>query len=101
MPSIRETTGSVLLEAASRGVPVIAMDRFGAPVIFDAHSAYFYTGKKVNEYINSLQNLILDCITDPSVICHKGENARIAIRSHTWENKLEKYNAIYRGLLGS
>lgn len=100
MPSIRETTGSVLLEAASKGVPVIAIDRFGAPVLFDNSSAYFFTGKNTEEYISSLVNAILACITSPSEVCMKSETAKEIVRSHTWEKKMMKYNAIYQQVLG-
>lgn len=99
MPSIRETTGSVLLESASRGVPVISIDRFGAPVLFDNSSAYFFGGKKADEYIESLANAIGNCMTSPSEICAKAENAEKAVGSQTWEKKLIKYNAIYRKVL--
>ena len=100
MPSIRETTGAVLLEAASKGVPVIAIDRFGAPVLFDRDSAYLYTGSNASEYIGSLENAIMSCITHPSELCIKAENAKKVVRAQTWENKVMKYNEIYRALLG-
>lgn len=95
MPSIRETTGAVLLEASSNRVPIIAIDRFGASVLFDDKSAYLYTGNTSDEYICCLENAILNCITYRSEICIKAENAIKIVQSHTWEKKVEKYNMIY------
>lgn len=99
MPSIRETTGAVLLEAASNGVPVIAIDRFGGPVLFDDNSAYFYTGNKTSEYINSLKNAIVNCIECPSENYIKAQKAREIVQGQTWKKKIEKYNNIYRKVL--
>lgn len=33
MPSIRETTGTVLLEAMSKGIPVITINKFGGATL--------------------------------------------------------------------
>lgn len=99
MPSIRETTGAVLLEATSNGVPVIAINRFGAPVLFDNNSAYFFNGTSLDEYINCLTNAIQDCISSPLKICIKAENAKKTVCSQTWKNKMIRYNAIYREVL--
>ena len=99
MPSIRETTGAVLLEAASNGVPVIAINHFGAPVLFDHSSAYFYMGNNTQEYICSLENAILNCVATPAEICVKAREAREAVLLHTWKNKVEKYNKIYKYVL--
>jgi len=99
MPSIRETTGAVLLEAASRGVPVISTEHFGAPVLFDSNSAYFYSGKNLEQYIDCLVKVIIGCIVSPSDICVRAKNARKAVNPQIWENKLAKYNAIYCDVL--
>ena len=98
MPSIRETTGAVLLEAASNGIPVIAIDHFGAPVLYDENAAYFFTGHCTDEYISSLEKVILDCINNPSELRRKAQNAAQVVQMQTWEKKVEKYNQIYAEL---
>lgn len=99
MPSIRETTGAVLLESAANGVPVIAIDRFGAPVLFD-DATLLYSGNNTNEYITALETEILNCIKQPSDIQIKANNARESVLEHLWKNKVEKYNNVYKKLLG-
>lgn len=100
MPSIRETTGAVLLESASKGVPVIAINRFGAPVLFDNEAAFLYRGNNTKEYIEALETEILNCIKQPSDIQIKAQNARAMVLQHIWDNKVEKYNNVYKKLLG-
>ena len=50
MPSLRETTGSVLLEAMSRGVPVITIRKFGGVQLLDDDSAWLYDGNSKAGY---------------------------------------------------
>ncbi len=99
MPSIRETTGAVLLEAASKGVPVITINRFGGPVLFDDQSAYFYTGYSKDTYIDSLGGAISAAMEYPEQVEIKAENARMVAQAHIWKNKIKKYNRIYGQLL--
>ncbi len=95
MPSIRETTGAVLLEAASYGLPVISINRFGGPVLFDDDSAYFYKAQSKAGYIEALRNAIAECLDAPETVRVKGCAAADRIILQTWENKLKKYNEIY------
>ena len=44
MPSIRETTGTVLLEAMSKGIPVITINKFGGATLFDKDTGWLYEG---------------------------------------------------------
>lgn len=101
MPSIRETTGAVLLEAASKGVPVITINRFGGPVLFDDQSAYFYMGNNKATYLKGLERAIMSCIEDPETLSRKAREASKNAQSHTWERKVIKYNEIYQDLLKS
>ncbi len=96
MPSIRETSGAVLFEAASRGLAVITMGRFGAAQLFDSKSAFLYDGNSKEEYIENLKNTIELCIKDASAVREKAQNALSVIQKHTWEEQLKIYNSIYK-----
>ncbi len=95
MPSIRETTGAVLLEAACAHLPIIAINRFGGPVLYNDSSAYFYNGNNKKEFVNQLKNAILHCIENPDDVKAKAEAAAESTKEHTWNNKMKKYNSIY------
>lgn len=96
MPSIRETSGAVLFEAASRGLAVITMGRFGAAQLFDSQSAFFYDGNSKEEYIENLKNTLELCIKDDSAVREKAQKAILVAQKHTWEEQLKIFNSIYK-----
>ena len=99
MPSIRETTGTVLLEAMSKGLPVITIKKFGGAELINEDSGWLYSGNTKQEYIDGLKSCIIDCITNPQEAIRKGENARLQAQKHTWDEKIKHYDEIYSNLL--
>lgn len=99
MPSIRETTGTVLLEAMSKGIPVITINKFGGATLFDENTGWLYEGNSKEEYIENLKKAILECIANPSEVIRRGKNARKKAEKYTWQEKNKKYQAIYEELL--
>lgn len=99
MPSIRETTGTVLVEAMSKGIPVITINKFGGAIIFDANTGWLYDGNTKEEYIESLKKAIIECIENPDEVVRRGINARKKAESYTWCEKNKKYQEIYESLL--
>lgn len=99
MPSIRETTGTVLLEAMSKGIPVITINKFGGATLFDEDTGWLYEGNTKEEYIENLKKAILECIANPDEVARRGKNARKKAEKYTWQEKNEKYQAIYEELL--
>ena len=95
MPSLRETTGSVLLEAMAKGLPVITINRFGGATFLDENSGWLYEGNTKTEYIENLSAAMVACISRPEEICRKGKAARSQAEKYTWEEKLSHYNMIY------
>lgn len=99
MPSIRETTGTVLLEAMSKGIPVITINKFGGATLFDENTGWLYEGNTKEEYIENLKKAILECITSPDEVVRRGKNARMKAEKYTWQEKNKKYQEIYLKLL--
>lgn len=100
MPSIREATGSVLLEAMAKGLPIITIGRFGGKVLLDNSCAYLYDGNNTEEFRAELKKAILNAVSDRnrrSTIT--AELNRRAI-NQVWENKLQLYNSIYNKITG-
>ena len=82
MPSIRETTGTVLVEAMAKGIPVVTINKFGGATLFDKNTGWLYEGNTKEEYIENLKKAILECIANPDEVRRRGKNAR---------KKAEKY----------
>lgn len=99
MPSIRETTGTVLLEAMSKGIPVITINRFGGATLFDENTGWLYGGNTKEEYIENLKKAILECIMNPDEVKIRGMNVRKKAENYTWQEKNKKYQRIYDDLL--
>lgn len=99
MPSIRETTGSVLLEAMSKGLPVITLNHFGGKVLLNDETAWLLDGNTKEEYIEALKCAIVQCCTESSEVIRKSENARQKATQHTWGNKVAFYNSIYKEIV--
>ena len=99
MPSIRETTGTVLLEAMSKGIPVITINKFGGATLFDEDTGWLYNGNTKDEYIENLKKAILECIANPGEVVRRGTNARKKAENYTWQEKNTKYQRIYDDLL--
>lgn len=95
MPSIRETTGTVLLEAMSKGLPVITINKFGGAILLDNNTGWLYNGNDKESYIENLKNAILECIKNPIEVQRRGKNALKAAEKYTWENKDKHYQKIY------
>ena len=95
LPSLRETTGTVVLEAMSHSLPVITLKRFGALNLLSEDSAFFIDGNSRNEYVDNLNKLISKCINAPDEVLKKGVNAKQCACAHTFNKKNEFYQSIY------
>lgn len=101
MPSIRETTGTVLLEAMANAMPIITMNKFGGAVLLDDTCAWLYEGQNKESYIKNLASAMMECIELPCMITQKGEMARHRAEKYVWEEKNKYYQTIYQSLFNN
>ena len=99
MPSIRENTGTVIIEALSKGKPVIAMDAFGARVLLDENDSWLYNGETREEVVDSLCKTIIEASTSKELLMEKSKKAVIKAKNNTWESKIKIYNIIYKNII--
>ena len=96
MPSIRETTGSVILEAMCKGLPVITIGKFGGGMLLSDEGGWLYDGSDRNACIDALKFALEECIRNPDEVVRRGQAARVLAEAYTWEQKLIHYQEIYR-----
>lgn len=96
MPSLRETTGSVILEAMSHGLPVVAMNKFGAAEILSDDTAFLYDGDTQEEMINALAYVLSECIDNIPLVKSKGIKALEKACEYTWNKKYRIFMDIYK-----
>lgn len=99
MPSIRETTGSVILEAMAQNIPVIAMKKYGAAILLNNECAWLYDGETEESILESLAVAIKESIEKSELTIEKGKIGNIKAKEFLFENKVKHYNEIYRRLL--
>jgi len=99
MPSLREATGSVLLEAMAGGLPVVTINRFGGAAILDETCGWLYDGEDKESCIEMLKSALIDCIQRPEEVVRRGINARKMAEKYTWDARMEEYQMIYEAVL--
>lgn len=100
MPSLREATGTVLVEAMQHGVPVITFEQFGAQLIIDDESGWCVPiGDSEYQCIKKMASTMEYVIDNPEVANVKGKNAAKKILKFTWDEKYNLYELVYTQLL--
>lgn len=95
MPSIRETTGSVILEAMSYGLPVVTLNKFGGVVIVDDTTGWLCDGKSKEDYIKNLADILTEIIKNPADARTRSCAAHTAAQKYLWSNKFKYYKKEY------
>jgi glycosyltransferase involved in cell wall biosynthesis len=95
LPSLREATGSVIIEGMARGLPVITISGFGGAQIVSEETGWLYSGNTKEEYIKALKDAIVECLESPDEVKRKGENALKAAENYTFEKRARYYQNIY------
>lgn len=90
LPSLRETTGSVVTEAMARGLPVILPNRFGGRKLVNGETGWLYSGGR-----KALAAVLRDAASSREELARRGANAAAAMKNHTWEAKAAHYQRIY------
>lgn len=99
MPSLRETTGSVVLEAMSYGVPVITIDAFGAKnIVVNGVNGFLYNGVNKEDYIKNLGS-IMSHVAKNGIDEEMRKAALQTAVNNSWEKRGEEYQTTYDLLL--
>ena len=96
--TFREATGTVIIEALSAGLPVLTINRFGAPILLNDDCAYLYDGKNNKQVLESLRSCLLDAMAKPESVLAKRNKAVEQARTLTHEKKAERLLNLYGSL---
>jgi len=94
LPSLRETTGSVVLEAMAKSLPVVTMNRFGGAALVRPEIGWQFCPDR-----ESLSEVLMEVLSHPEEVTARGEKAAAAAEEYTWETKCAHYQQLYRRLL--
>lgn len=96
MPSLRETTGSVILEAMENGIPVITVNKFGAKNLLDANNSIVYSYDELSPK-EALKEALIEAIEK------KGSFDKEVIKTKagdfSFENRADFFEKMYVDIL--
>ncbi|MBQ7739998.1 MAG: glycosyltransferase [Eubacterium sp.] len=98
MPSLRETSGNVLVEAMAHSLPVVALDMSVASDFKEHGCGEFINVKQSREaIINEFSDKLTKLIDDPGLRTQEGEKGYAFVNEElSWEKKFEKvYDNLY------
>lgn len=100
-PSLHDAGGTVVLEALSRGLPVVCLDLGGPPNFIDARSGVVVAtaGRSREELVQALADAIAQALDQPGRLALLSRGAAEHARQQTWENRVRRaYTLIHRQL---
>lgn len=96
-PSLRETTGTVLFEAMSNGLPVISLEQNGAKLLIDETCGRLVPIKDRNlrSIIQQFKEHCEELIKSEELRKKLGKGAMIRMENYTWDNKCKQFLSKY------
>lgn len=102
LPSIRESGGSVLLEAMACARPVIAVDFGGPAEIVDEKVGRLAPADGPQTVVRAFADALREIVANPDRWRRKGEEGRRRVEKFfSWDEKIERAFRLYRDLPGS
>ena len=93
LPSLRETTGSVVTEAMARGLPVILPNRFGGGQLVSGETGWFFGSRQ------ELASALGEAAENRQEVLRRGINAADTMKNHTWDAKAAHYRHLYETIV--
>lgn len=99
-PSFREPSGTVVVEAMSYGLAIIAADRGGPAFVVDESCGFRVPVLDPNQFASGIASCIRKLASQPELIASLGAGAREKIRREfLWDAKVDRLEKIYCGIL--
>ena len=94
-PSLHDSSGNVVLEALSHGLPVVCLDLGGPAMIADARSARIVSteGRDEADVSQALAEALREIADDAALHCALSEGARKRAAELTWANQVRSVYA--------
>ncbi|QEG34830.1 glycosyltransferase family 4 protein [Bythopirellula goksoeyrii] len=97
--SLRDTTGTVMLEAFASGVPVICLDHQGAHDFVTEECGIRIPVTSPQTVIETLTEAVVECARDRDLVRRKSEGALERAKVFLWDRQGERMARIYRQVL--
>jgi glycosyltransferase involved in cell wall biosynthesis len=97
-PSLHDSSGGVVIEALSFGLPVICLDLGGPKEMVDSQCGCVVATKDLTEsdVVNKLSTALVELINDPVKLAHIQKQAHLKASTFTWDKVIEKSYSLVR-----
>jgi len=99
--SLRDTCGTVVLEALSNGVPIVCLDHQGAGDVVTPSCGVKIPVTDPATVIKGFRQALADLGMQPSRLDELSRGARERAREYLWDRKGEKMAALYRSVIAA
>jgi glycosyltransferase involved in cell wall biosynthesis len=100
-PSLHDSSGNVVLEAMSRGVPVVCLNLGGPPTFVDSTCGRVVSvaGRDERRVVEGLADAVLELASSPSLLEDLSKGALLRATNLNWKAQVERsYEQIRRVL---
>jgi glycosyltransferase involved in cell wall biosynthesis len=99
-PSLRDTSGAVVLEAMAMGLPVVCFDHQGAALMVEDGCGIKVPLDGIKRSVRELRNALDRMIRDRELRQSCGRNGRQAVAaSHDWKVKVDRISGYYQRII--
>jgi glycosyltransferase involved in cell wall biosynthesis len=97
-PSLHDSSGGVVIEALSFGLPVICLDLGGPKEMVDSQCGCVVATKDLTEsdVVNKLSTALVELINNPVKLAHMQEQAHLKASTFTWDKVIDKSYSFVR-----
>lgn len=91
-PSLHDSSGGVVLEAISFGIPVVCLDLGGPKEIVDSSCSCILTteGLSESQLVENIAESIHQLINEPTKIAEMSRNAHLKAKEYSWQKVVAK-----------
>lgn len=99
LPSLRETTGTALLEAMANKLPVVSLNQNGVKLVVSEDSGILVNLDSKEQITSDLADALTALIEDRALRISLGEAAYRTIRDeYSWKNRILQMHEVYKQL---
>lgn len=98
-PSLRETTGTVIFEAMSHGIPIVGLKQNGLKLIATEKTALLVDIEKSSNIAKDFAKNIQFLIDNDEIRCQMSKNSIEEISKYKWEDKVQEMAKRYEQIV--